>query len=166
MSLPPAGILALAIAAIALVGALVVVMTRDVMRLMLGLGAVLLSVAGLFAVAGASFLAVAEVFVYVGGVLVLFLFAIMLVHRSDGDVPVLESRHDLLSVVVALGVFFMLVATLGPAARALDLAAIKGGTKALADVLLGSMLVQFEAAGVLLLAALVAVVSILGGERR
>jgi len=152
--------------AVAVLGALAVAISREVMRLMLGLGAVLLSVAGLFAVAGASFLAVAQIFVYVGGVLVLFLFAIMFVHRSEGAVPELESRHDLLSIVVALGTFFMIVATLAPAMRALGLSSITSNTDALADALLGSMLVQFEMAGLLLLAALAAVVSILGSDRR
>jgi len=127
---------------------------------------VLLSVAALFAVAGAGFLAVAEVFVYVGGVLVLFLFAIMLVHRSEGTAPVLETNHDLLSLVVAGGTFFMIVSTLGPAASRLEPSALAGGVKALSDVLLGSMLFHFEAAGILLLAALVAVVSILGDDRQ
>ncbi len=150
----------------AFLGALGVVITRDVMRLILGLGILLLSVAGLFAVAGASFLAVAEVFVYVGGVLVLFLFAIMLVHRSEGAKLVLESRHDLLSVVVAAGTFFMVVSTLGPVASELDPAVMGSGVEVLSDALLGSMLFHFEVAGVLLLAALVAVVTILGSERR
>ena len=50
----------------------------------LGLGAFLLAVAGFFAYYGFGFLALAELFVYVGGVLVLVLFAIMLVH-ADGE---------------------------------------------------------------------------------
>ncbi len=62
------------LALLAIVGGLTVVLTRDVMRLILGLGLMLLSVAGLFGVLGAPFLTVAEIFVYVGGVLVLFLF--------------------------------------------------------------------------------------------
>ena len=166
MSFDLTTLLSISLGVLAFLGAIGVVITRDVMRLILGLGTVLLSVAGLFAVAGASFLAVAEVFVYVGGVLVLFLFAIMLVHRSEGTKPILESRHDLLSFVVAAGTFFMIVSTLGPAASKLDPSAMTAGVKALSDVLLGSMLVHFEVAGILLLAALVAVVSILGDERR
>jgi NADH-quinone oxidoreductase subunit J len=159
-------ILPIACGAVALLGALAVAATRDVMRLIFGLGVVLLAVTGLFALAGASFLAVAEVFIYVGGVLVLFLFSIMLVHRSEGTRPVLESRHDLLSLVVAGGTFFMIVSTLGPAASKIEPSAMVAGVEALSDTLLDSMLIHFEVAGILLLAALVAVVSILGDDRR
>lgn len=166
MSLTLTSVLTVALAVLAAIGAVAVVTTKDVMRLILGLGAVLLSVAGLFGVAGATFLAVAEVFVYVGGVLVLFLFAIMLVHRSEGVKPVLQTRHDILSFVVAAGTFFMIVTTLGPAAKRLSGATLSAGLEALSDVLLHSMVVHFEAAGVLLVAALVAVVSILGDERK
>jgi len=86
-----------ALAALALIGALAVVIARDVMRMALGLGAFFLGVAGFFAYYGFGFLALAELFVYVGGVLVLVLFAIMLVHRSPEGGPVLESRWSVLS---------------------------------------------------------------------
>jgi len=154
-----------AVGAVALLGAIAVVMSRDVMRLMLGLGSVLLAVAAFFGLLGAGFLAVAEVFVYVGGVLVLFLFAIMLVHRSNAERPVLVTRHDPLAAVIAAGIFAMLVTTLGPAVRELSFTSTDGSTAELAQTLLRSQVAQFEAVGLLLLAALVAVVSILGGER-
>ncbi len=156
----------LAIGVVALLGALVVVATKEVMRLIFGLGTVLLSVAAFFAVAGASFLAVAEVFVYVGGVLVLFLFAIMLVHRAEGTRPVIQSRPDVLSLVIAAGTFFMIVSTLQPAVSTIEPAAMKTGVEALSTALLDPLLAHFELAGVLLLGALVAVVAILGEVRR
>ncbi len=104
------------LAAVALIGALAVVFVRDVMRMALGLGAFLLAVAGFFAYYGFGFLALAELFVYVGGVLVLVLFAIMLVHRSGAGAPVLESRVDGLAVVSAAAVSILLFAMLRPLA--------------------------------------------------
>jgi NADH-quinone oxidoreductase subunit J len=166
MNVTVQAVLTVGLGLLALGGAVAVVMTKDVMRLILGLGAVLLSVAGLFGIAGATFLAIAEVFVYVGGVLVLFLFAIMLVQRSEGAKPVLSSRHDMLSFVVAAGAFLMVVITLAEPAKKLSGAAMSAGVKALSEVLLHSMVAHFEAAGILLVAGLVAVVSILGGEDR
>ena len=71
-----------ALAGVAVTGALAVVLSREVMRMALGLGGFLLALAGLFAYFGFGFLALAELFVYVGGVLILILFAIMLVHRT------------------------------------------------------------------------------------
>ena len=85
------------LSAVALAGALAVVFARDVMRMALGLGAFLMAVAGFFAYYGLGFLALAELFVYVGGVLVLVLFAIMLVQRSGAGAPVTRARGWTLS---------------------------------------------------------------------
>lgn len=162
----PIDMLVAAVGGMALVGALVVVFSKDVVRMMLGLGAMLVAVAGYFGLMGAAFLAVAEVFVYVGGVLVLFLFAIMLVHRSSGAKPVLESRHDVLAAVISIGIFLMLLTTLAPLVRSEGIVSMPSSAEALADALVGPGLVQFEAVGFLLLASLVAVVSIMGRERK
>lgn len=152
------------LAAVAFTGAATVLLTSDVMRLALGLGAFLLAVAGFFALFGFGFLALAELFVYVGGVLVLVLFAIMLVHRSDEGAPALTSRHDALSAIACIGLFGFLVMMLRPVAPALG-GAPATGPELLGAELLGRMLPQFELAGLLLLAALVAVVAISGGDR-
>lgn len=149
---------------IALTGAATVLLTRDVMRLAIGLGAFLLAVAGFMAWFGFGFLALAEIFVYVGGVLVLLLFAIMLVHRAAPGRPELESRHDVTAAVACLGIFGFGVTMLRPLAPALA-SAEKTGVDALGDLLLGRMLPQFELAGLLLLVGLVAVVVVAGGER-
>ena len=149
---------------LSLTGASLVVWTRDVTRLVLGLGAFLLGVAGFFALLGFGFLALAELFVYVGGVLVLVLFAIMLVHRSGPGGPVLTVGHDPLAAVACAGLFGFLVLAFRP--LGLELPAASGtGPDALGELLLGPMLPIFELVGALLLAALVAVVAIVGGDR-
>ena len=154
------------LSAVAVLGAAAVLLTRDVMRMALGLGAFLLAVAGFFAYYGFGFLALAELFVYVGGVLVLILFAIMLVHRGPGGAPVLESRLDPLYLVAAFTVSVMLFLMLRPVVVLSGSTAVAGGPAELSRLLLGPMLPQFEAVGALLLAALVAVVLVMGGERR
>ena len=154
-----------ALAALALVGAAAVVFVREVMRMALGLGAFFLALAGFFAYYGFGFLALAELFVYVGGVLVLILFAVMLVHRSPAGGPVLESRWSVSSVAASVAVATMLTATLRPAASLFRADATVIGPTELSTLLLGRMLPQFEAVGVLLLAALAAVVVIMAGDR-
>lgn len=151
--------------ALCLVGAATVVFAREVMRLVLGLGGFLLGVAGLFAWLGFGFLALAQLFLYVGGVLVLVLFAIMLVHRSAPGQPSLSSRHDVLAAISAAGIAGFAFIMLRPAVDAAEASARVATTDGLAEVLLSSMLPQFEIAGLLLLAALVAVVAVSGGDR-
>lgn len=153
------------LAALALAGALVVVITRDVMRLVLSLGVTLLALAGFFGLFGLGFLAVAEIFLYVGGVLVVFLFAIMLVHRAEQGRPDLESRHGAWPALVSLAVFSALVWVLAPAAGAGVPKPLAGSVELLAETMLRSMLPHFEVAGVLLLAALAAVVGLMAGGR-
>src|SRR3989441_7025785 len=60
-----------------------------------------LGVAGLYVFLGADFPAVAQVLIYVGGILVLILFAIMLTRQIGGD-PRLTKAHLRLPVGAAL----------------------------------------------------------------
>ena len=156
----------LALGAVALLSALAVVAVREITRMAVALGVFLLSVAGLFLFYGASFLATAEVFVYVGGVLVLMLFAIMLVQRTDAGRAALESRHDIGSASVAIGLFVMLTVALQGVSNRFQGSPAGSSVPELADVLMGDRLVQYEMAGLLLLVALVAVIVIGGGDER
>lgn len=153
------------LSAFTLAGAVYVVLAREVMSVVLGLGTVLLGLAGLFAYHGFGFLALAQLFLYVGGVMVLFLFAIMLVHRSDGGTPSMANRPDPLFIAASAALGLLVLAMLGPAAPK-GVSAGAGGPSQIAAVLLGEMLPQFEAVGVLLLIALVAVVLVMAGDRR
>jgi NADH:ubiquinone oxidoreductase subunit 6 (subunit J) len=155
-----------ALAAITVAGALVLMLSREVMRAMLGLGCFLLGLAGLYAYYAVPFLAVAQVFVYVGGVLVLFLFAIMALHRDERGRSLLERRFDIGAAAVALGLPALVAVLLRPlwaSMSAIPIAHVSAD--ALGSTLLGPMLPQFEAAGIALLAALVAALAIGGGER-
>lgn len=154
------------LAGVAIAGGLITVFTRDITRMMIGLGAFLLALAGFFVYWGAVFLGAVQLFVYVGGVLVLFVFAIMLVHRGSDGSPRLETRHDVAALTVAGGVFFMVVSTLQDVAPRGVEGAIDSDTARIAEVFLGPMLTHFEMAGVLLLAVLVAVVVIVGGREK
>jgi NADH:ubiquinone oxidoreductase subunit 6 (subunit J) len=69
----------LAIAAVA--GAVAVATSRNIVRSAFALLAVLFSAAALYAVMKADFIAAAQVLIYVGGILVLIIFAVMLTHR-------------------------------------------------------------------------------------
>jgi NADH:ubiquinone oxidoreductase subunit 6 (subunit J) len=65
----------------ALGGAAAVALSRNIVRSAFALLAVLLSVAALYAIMRADFLAGIQVLVYIGGILVLIIFAVMLTHK-------------------------------------------------------------------------------------
>ncbi len=74
--------------AITLLGALGVVIQRNLFRAALSLMASLFGVAGLFGLMEAGFLAMMQVFVYAGGIAVLIIFTVMLTRRvTDPDTP-------------------------------------------------------------------------------
>ena len=69
----------------AIFAALLTVMARNAVHSALFLISSLVSVAALFVLAGAEFIAGVQILVYVGGVMVLFLFVIMLVNVSNEE---------------------------------------------------------------------------------
>ncbi len=158
-------ILFFGLAVSALAGALVVVFTRDIMRLVLGLGTFLLAVAGYYLFYGATFLAIAQIFLYVGGVLVLVVIAIMTVHRTAEAEPVLTNRRSFGAVLVSVAVFGLLVNGLGGQVPSTTAPVNGSGIPAVGDMLLGALLPHFEIIGGLLLLGLVVVLAITGGER-
>ena len=148
------GVLATAV----VVGALGVVMLPNIVYSAFLLGGVFLSVAGLYLMLNASFIAAAQILIYVGAVNVLILFAIMLVNKKEamGASPGVGLRR-VLSTGVCIGLFALLLrvafstpwATPGPAAIGED-AVIRLGEHFFSDYLL-----PFELASVLLLMAMI-----------
>jgi len=69
------------LAAAAVAGGVAVAISRNIVRSAFALLTVLFSVAALYAVMKADFIAAAQVLIYVGGILVLIIFAVMLTHR-------------------------------------------------------------------------------------
>lgn len=75
----------LASAILSVGGALMVVATRNLMHACIYLLTSLIGVAGLYASLGADFVAATQLVVYVGGVVILMLFAVMLTGGKEGE---------------------------------------------------------------------------------
>jgi NADH-quinone oxidoreductase subunit J len=115
----------------------------------------LFCVAVLFLMLGAEFLALAQVIVYAGAIMVLFILAIMLLipgRAESGPDPLARARRLALPLAAALGLVVALVAarTGGPAPSAPP-----GGVEAIGRLLFTDYLFPFEVTSLLLLAALV-----------
>ena len=92
-----------------LLGALWVVTLRNLFRAALSLGLVLLGVAGVFLSLDAPFLAFIQILVYVGAILTLVVFAIMLTARLQPGPTEQVRRHPWPAAAVSLGLFLLLV---------------------------------------------------------
>ncbi|HZJ29523.1 MAG TPA: NADH-quinone oxidoreductase subunit J, partial [Solirubrobacterales bacterium] len=149
---------------VAVVGALYAVLTRSLLRAIVALGAFLTAVAGEFYLLAADFVAVVQIFVYVGGILVLMLFALML-SASGVRHPLAAIDRPGLGAVLAYsmggGLLWASWTADIPGAGAVPDDAVG----ALGRSLLGAQLGPFELIGVILLASVVAALSIARRER-
>jgi len=120
----------------------------------------IVSMAGLFVLLHAFFLAAVQILVYAGAVIVLFLFVIMLL-----DLKAEQRRKfnkfgiatGLVSVGAITAIFIQAIARSGSAARTIS-PTVEGSTPALGRMLFTEYLLPFEILSVLLLVAMVGVI--------
>ena len=155
-------------AGLALVSAVCVVTMRNPMYGAIALLVSFLSIAVLFLLRHAEFLAIVQVFVYGGGIMVLFLFVIMLVNQNR----LLDSRRFSpgapLAVAVVIGLVVLFLSTFLALAvwpvpgAAPELATIDGelvgNTEAVAWSLFREYLLPFEIVSLFLLVAMIGAV--------
>jgi NAD(P)H-quinone oxidoreductase subunit 6 len=151
-----------AFAAMTILGAAGCAFSRNIIYSAWSLLFAFLGVAGLYVFLGADFPAVAQVLIYVGGVLVLILFAIMLTKQIGQD-PSLTNAHLGLPIGAALAA--ATVATLAYMAvmapwKVAPARSYEPVSAALGTAFLTDFLLPFEVASVVLLAALVGAVVI------
>lgn len=156
----PADILFWLVGAGIVAGAAGVAFTRNVLHSALSLLATLLGVGALYVYLAADFLAVTQLLIYVGGVLVLILFAIMLTQRIDQRQKSNPARSQGAAaplLVAMLGGFgFLSVGVPWGGEGAGEPPATTA--ERIGDLFLGHYLLVFEVLSLLLLATLVAAV--------
>ena len=113
-------------------------------------------VAGLYVFLGADFIAATQVLIYVGGILILLLFGIMLTQRIS-DVRILASRVQFVPSVIVVGCVFVLLLSVifGTQWKITDTAPAEYTTETIGKLLMTKYLIPFEAVAVLLLVALI-----------
>jgi NADH-quinone oxidoreductase subunit J len=148
-------------AAIMVVAGFRLVTTKNVVRAALYLAIVLAGVAGQFILLLAEFVAWVQVLVYIGAIVVLLLFGVMLTRAPIGKAGNLDNDQRWLAALVSLALLGALVGVLSDAfgEQKIDFGPIQRSAQ-VSDALFGPYVVPFEVASVLLLAALVGAVAI------
>jgi NADH-quinone oxidoreductase subunit J len=155
-------------ASIAVISAALMVTRRNAIHSAVFLITTLLATAGIFLQLRAEFLFISQIILYVGGIMVLFIFVIMLV-RLDVPLPQIRSRtQKWIALLVALAVGIEAGIVLWLARRIPGQGLIfpnpapadnlQPNTEKLAGSLFHSYLLPFEIASVLLLVAMVGAV--------
>jgi NADH-quinone oxidoreductase subunit J len=148
--------------------AAVVVLSRTLIYSAFALLFTFFGVAGLYVLLGADFLAATQLLIYVGGILVLLLFGVMLTHkiydldlRSESAGP----GTGLAPASVAVGLFVILSFT-AVRTQWMSVPRTPGPTtEEIGRLFLGQYLLPFEAASVLLLVALLGAAMIVRRRR-
>ncbi len=130
--------------------------TRNVIHAAYGLALVILCLAALYVLLNAEFLAVVQIFMYAGGVVVLLVFGIMLTNRDRKGPPITGHRQIVLSSLITLGLFAILLkVTLGEGLQWARQTIEHDQTQEIGIIFLTDHLLAFELIAMLLLMALV-----------
>jgi NADH-quinone oxidoreductase subunit J len=136
--------------------AAVVVFSKSLIRAAFALLFTFFGVAALYAFLGADFLAATQMVIYVGGILVLLLFGVMLTHKLYDLNLKSDSFQFLPAVVVVLGVFALLATFMMKARWHIGGPGSAGPTTAaIGELFMKDYILPFEAASILLLVALI-----------
>lgn len=156
MSLPDVSMLV--VATLGGAAALLVVVSRNVVHAAVYLVVTLLSVAAAFLLVGSEFLAWAQVLVYVGAVIILILFGLMLTRAPIGPMAQENELGRMMPVAVAGGLFAVLVALIWGSVGSTQIALAPTRTIDLGAVLYVEWAFPFMTLGYLLTVALIGAV--------
>lgn len=152
----------LALGLLVLASAIRVVTAKNVVHSALFLVAALAGTAGLFIILAAEFVAWVLVLVYIGAVIVLFLFGIMITRAPTGRDEGLDSERKVLPAVLSTALFGLMAWVSIDAFNSTTIANPSEGVSAelIGESLLGRFVMPFEVVSFVLLAALIGGITI------
>jgi len=148
------------LAVVGSIGAVAVVTARNVVHAALYLVVTLGAVGGAYLVLAAEFVAWVQILIYVGAIVILFLFGLMLTKAPIGR-EALDNQQRGVAAFVALGVLAGLVFLINDAfdlGTAEKIPAFHGDTASVGNAIFSGYVLPFEAVSFLLLAALIGAV--------
>ena len=147
-------------AAVTLVSGLMVISSGNIVRSAFYLLATLFGISGLYVLLGADFIAVTQIMVYIGGILILLLFGVMLTSNIT-NVEIKKGKTAVLPAIIGVGVLLgSIVSILMKTNWKIELSKIpQTTTYDLGRLLLTDYVLIFELLGILLLIALIGAAS-------
>lgn len=149
---------------LAALSALYILFTSNLLYAAFSLVLTFLSVAILYFIAGADFIGATQIMIYVGGIIVIIIFGVMLTNRL-GDKVTSQAHNKFLAFVLCGSLFAIFITAI----LEMNLHALSHSnyeTSELGKQLMTTYLLPFELAGVLLLVALIGAAVIAGGKER
>jgi len=144
--------------AVAAISAISIIFIRNVFYAALLLVVCLLAIAGIYVLTFAEFLAVAQLMIYAGGILVVIVFGIMLTTKISGKPLQVGNQHVLSASLVGiffLSLFIRLFASESFQVTSNAALGIQNTYQQIGVLLMSDYVLPFEIAGILLLVALI-----------
>lgn len=139
---------------LAALGAVAILLSRNVFKSAIYLLVTLLSIASLYALLYAELLAVAQILVYAGGITVVIIFGVMLTTRISGKPLVVTNTHLLSGGLAGIGLFALLISYLNTMPFQ-DTTLLPENISGIAFSIFSQYSLPFEVAGLMLLIALI-----------
>jgi NADH:ubiquinone oxidoreductase subunit 6 (subunit J) len=143
--------------------------TKNIIHSAFALMATFLSISAIYVFAGADFIAITQIMVYVGGILILIVFGVMLTNRLSGKALITSSSNHIMGFLAGAGLFVILLRAI----LAVDFYTIEwmennnrfvesNTSKSIGMGLMSNYLLIFEIVAILLLVALIGAVVLAG----
>lgn len=148
-------------AAITVISAFFVVTTRNIVHSAFYLLFTFFGVAGIYVLLGADFVAVVQLIVYVGGILILLIFGVMLTNKIT-NVQIKTGTMQMLPAAIGVGLFAgLLLSTLTNTSwKVIPTVVPASNAGTIGTILLQEYVIVFELLGIILLIALLGAASI------
>jgi len=155
------------LAIIAAVSGLLVVTLKNIFHSALFLVLTLFSIAGIYLLLGAEFLAAVQVLIYVGAITILMIFAIMLTYQlSSKSIRQVNEQVPWAILIVSMFFVMSLIAVMKTAWPAANRVLPENNTLELGRQLLSTYVIPFEVVSIVLLVALIGAIIISRRDRQ
>jgi NADH-quinone oxidoreductase subunit J len=141
-------------AAIAVIGAILLIALREPIHSALALILVMISQAVLYLLLGAAFIAAIQLIVYAGAIMVLFVFVIMLLNAGEEERTNLSRLARYAGLPLGILLTLQLAYWIGRSFTSRAVTPVTGTTRGLATMLLRGYVLPFELTSILILIAI------------
>jgi NADH-quinone oxidoreductase subunit J len=152
------------LSAMAIGSAIMVISAKNPVHSVLYLIVTFFAISGHYILMNAQFLAVVNIIVYAGAIMVLFLFVVMLMNLNADTEPIKNRTMQFAGIIAGGCLFLVLTAALNKAGNVNNAVQLNGGDqgliKNLGNVLFTDFVLPFEISSVLFLSAMIGAVVI------
>ena len=133
-----------------------ILITKNIIRAVFALSASFLGLAGIYVMLGAEFMAVVQILIYIGGILVLIVFGLMLTKTTLNEGFITTHRSPVLGALISAVLFILLISWVREIENGKHTLVITGDPiRKIGVAYLTEYIVSFELVAFLLLVALV-----------